>query len=103
MTRSDLSPGLQAAQAAHAGIQYAIECRDECLEWFDESMYLVLLAAKDLNSLESLRDQARTRMLLCSEFFEPDLDNELTAIVLEPSRRSGRFVSSLPLVGKEVR
>ena len=35
-----------------------------------------------------------------SKFYEPDLDNDLTAIAIEPSSRARRLVSSLPLMLK---
>ena len=35
-----------------------------------------------------------------SKFYEPDLDNDLTAIAIEPSSKARRMVSSLPLMLK---
>ena len=36
-----------------------------------------------------------------SVFREPDIDNQITAIAIEPSEKTRRLVSSLPLMLKE--
>jgi len=56
---------------------------------------VVLLAARDELSLGWLRADAVAAGLRLTSFQEPDLDNALTALALEPAAR--RLVADLPL------
>jgi hypothetical protein len=38
-----------------------------------------------------------------SKFYEPDLNNELTAITIQPTQEARKVVSSIPLMFKEYR
>lgn len=65
--------------------------------WHTDSNYLVLVAVPDEPALEALLDAAKDRDILLTEIREPDYDDALTAIVLEPTDASRRLCSSLPL------
>jgi peptidyl-tRNA hydrolase len=97
ITRSDLRPGQQAVQAAHAMRQFAFQHPDADRVWFEQSNTLALLAVPDEEALRRLADRADDRDLKLSLFREPDLDNALTAIALEPGHRSQRLCRNLPL------
>ncbi len=43
--RADLAPGLQAAQAVHGAIAWAVEHLDICRSWMASSNTVALLAA----------------------------------------------------------
>ncbi len=68
-------------------------------EWYKSSNYLALLSVENEKDLLSLLERAEKRNILCSYFREPDLDDEITAIVLEPGLDSRRLTSHIKLMG----
>lgn len=98
-----MNPGSQAVQASHAAIEFIYEHSDIAKDWYDISKYLVFLSVKNQKDLLELVDKLNQKGILLSKFYEPDLDNELTAIALEPSNGARRVVSSVPLMLKELR
>ena len=79
VAREDLSPGRRAAQLCHAMRAFAE--RYPALErtWFERSNTLVLLEV-DASSLDRLTTALRRRGDPVAPFYEPDLDDALTAI-----------------------
>lgn len=100
ITRQDLSPGYQAVQSCHALRQFTAEHPEKDLEWFTTSNYLALLSVKNEHELRKLFIDAKESGLKCSGFEEPDVDNELTAIAIEPGERSRELCKKLPLALK---
>jgi hypothetical protein len=68
--------------------------------WFEASNYLALLSVPTEGHLIKLYEKASSIGIRCSLFREPDIDNEVTAIVLEPGKVSRRLCSGLPLALK---
>ena len=101
VTRKDLIPGSQAVQATHAAIEFIFEHPEIAHDWYKISKYIVQLSVNNQEELLELSDKLSWKGILFSEFREPDLDNELTAIALEPSEKARRVVSSMPLMLKE--
>lgn len=101
VTRRDLIPGSQSVQASHALIKFIFEHSEISKEWYNTSEYLVKLSVNNQEELLELAEKLRWKEILFSEFREPDLDNELTAIALEPTNRARRVVSSMPLLLSE--
>ena len=101
VTRQDLIPGSQSCQATHAAIAFIFEHPEIAHEWYNISKYLVQLSVNNQEELLELAEKLSWKGILFSEFREPDLDNELTAIALEPSEKARRVVSSLPLLLSE--
>ena len=97
VTRKDLIPGLQMAQAMHAGFQFFIDHSELAHSWHKNSNYVGVLAADNEEHLVQILKKAQERGLRYSAFCEPDLDNQLTAISLEPCKDAKRVCSSLPL------
>lgn len=97
VTRRDLSPGLQATQAAHAALKFSVQYPDLTRRWEEDSNFLIILSVEDETALLRLVEKAESQGIRCIRFHEPDLDNEMTAIALEPSEASQRLCSSLPL------
>jgi vancomycin permeability regulator SanA len=91
-----LSSGLKAAQCCHALRQFVSEHKERELKWFTTSNYLVLL---ETDWLEQIVFLAKTNGIKYSCFYEPDLDNLLTAVALEPGVKSKKMCSNLKLVG----
>jgi len=98
-----LIPGSQAIQASHAVIQFIFEHPEIANDWYNISQYLVFLSVKNQEELLELAEKLRWKEILFSEFREPDLDNEVTAIALEPSNEARKVVSSMPLLLNEYR
>lgn len=96
ITHVELDYGRQVAQIVHAVMDYC--SKHPFLEWMEVSNYVVVLYAKNENHLTKLLNKALERELLVGWFREPDLDDQLTAIVLEPCKESKRLCSSLPLL-----
>lgn len=95
VVRADLPPGQQAVQACHAMRGFAFEHEGVERAWFEASNHLALLAAPDEWALLRLAREAAHKGLRVSSFREPDRDNEVTAIALEP--RAKRLLRGLPL------
>lgn len=89
---SKLSAGLKIAQACHAMRQFVGE--HPILErfWFQESNNIVCLQTDDIRGLADGLEADGIRL---SRFHEPDMDDELTAIAVEPM--AWKRLSSLPL------
>jgi len=100
--RKDLSIGMQAVQSGHAAIQFQHEHPELAKNWFHNSNYLIFLSVNNEEELKSLIDRAITQNITVSVFREPDINNEITAIALQPCDESRKFTSGLPLMGKEV-
>lgn len=99
VTRRDLSIGLQAAQACHAMRQFVAEHPRVDCEWFNRSNYLVLLTVADEIELIAFATRAGDMSLAHSTFFEPDFNNQATAIAIEPHKNAAKLCRSLPLLG----
>ena len=97
ITRQDLVAGYQGVQAMHAAIQFGFEHLDIYTEWYNNSNYLAFLATKDETSLTDLIKQAEEHSIRYSVFREPDVDNAITAIALEPGEKTKRLCARLPL------
>jgi len=96
IVRSDLAPGLQAAQACHAMRLFVEEHKLEENEWFRFSNNIVLLQVPTKEALVELAYKAVNEDIPCSMFKEPDVNDEPTAIALL-GRGAKKLVSSLPL------
>lgn len=97
VVRRDLSHGAQAVQSCHAALLFAKEHSETAARWFEQSNYLALLSVKDEQALSYLIFNAQERGVKFSVFREPDLDNSITAVALEPGLLSKRICSKLPL------
>lgn len=62
------------------------------------SNYVVALAVKNEQKLTQLLQRAKKENIKCSYFCEPDLNNQLTAIVLEPGEQGKRLVRHIKLI-----
>lgn len=84
ITRRDLPPAQQAVQAQHAARLFQAEHPDIERAWYETSNTLAFLDVEDEPALERLLERARWRGFAASCFREPDRQNELTAIAIEP-------------------
>lgn len=77
-----LSTGLKIAQACHALAAFGELYRKPYETWYRESNNIVVLEHEDIPGKAELLEQLGFQV---ARFHEPDLDNELTAICVEPS------------------
>ena len=100
VTRRDLQVGYQAVQSGHAAIGFVLQYLDIAKDWHTISNYLAFLTTSDEEALEELVRKAEQRGIKHSLFFEPDIDNQLTAVAFEPSDLTRRLTSNCSLLGK---
>jgi peptidyl-tRNA hydrolase len=102
VVRRDMPVGLQMAQACHAAFLFAQTYAHQTLDWHRHSQYLVIVSVPDEVELMRLGLEASRRKIRTSWWHEPDLDDDLTAIVFEPTLASARLCANLPLAGRGV-
>lgn len=101
ISRRDISPGYQAVQGMHALRQFVKDHPDIDQEWFEKSNYLGFLSVQDEHELVKLAESALALGIKFSVFREPDIDDQITAIALEPGNPSKKLCSKLQLGLKE--
>lgn len=97
ITRSDLTHATQACQVAHAVADFCNENPDIAKAWKEESNSIIILTVPDERALY---DFCKNSGLDYTEFREPDLGYELTAIALHPCEEARKKTSNLPLAMK---
>lgn len=102
ITRQDLNPGYQAVQAAHAGIDFQHHYPEIAKQWNTQSNYLIILSVENEGRLFLCLEKFKFYGLKVTEFREPDIGNQLTAIAVEPSEKTRKLTSKLPLALKEL-
>lgn len=100
ITRADLTSGYQAVQSSHALIDFCFKYPDVATTWHNNSNYLCQVVVKNEDELKKYVLKANKKGIKVVEFYEPDLENQLTAIALEPSNASKKLISNLPLMLK---
>ena len=100
VTRSDLTYGQQAVQSTHAAINFCFEHKGRAGPWFENSNYLVQLSASNEDELLKLIEKCEKLEIAYTVFREPDLNDSLTAIAIEPSPLTKKVVSHLTLLFK---
>ena len=100
VTRRDLTAGAQSVQSTHSCIQFVFEHPDISQNWFKDP-YIAQLSVEDEDSLKLLIYRLQQLNIKYSIFREPDIDNQITAIAIEPSIKTKKIVSNLPLMLKE--
>lgn len=100
MVRKDLEPGARLAQAVHAAFTFATVHPDITKEWINISNYICILEIDNEPELVKLWEKAVKEDIAASRFIEPDFNNSLTAIALEPGIKSKKLCSNLKLALK---
>jgi len=85
-------------QSAHACVQFQHEHPEIAKQWYHHSNYLIFLSVENEKELESLIDKAKSQNIQVSVFREPDINNEITAIAIEPTINSMSITSELKLM-----
>lgn len=100
--RADLAPGPQIAQAVHAAFEFATEWPSITQVWTNNSNFLVVVAVSDEDALVHLAAAAAEEGLAFTSVREPDYNNTLTAVALEPGDQASKLCAQFPLAGKQV-
>lgn len=97
IVRKDLKPGEQMAQSLHAVLHFMADNLALTKEWMNKSDFICALNIENEMELNKLLYKAKENGIISTAFFEPDLDNSLTAICLEPGKRSKSLCKGLKL------
>lgn len=100
IVRGDLNPGYQVVQSCHAIIQWSQEYPELNKSWFKSSNYIAALSVSTKKELVELLNVALQLGIVASCFKEPDIGDEITAIVLEPGLKSKKLCSNIGLALK---
>lgn len=100
VTRQDLTLGYQIVQTAHATAEFVLNHPQVARQWREESQYMVALSVPNESELSALMDKASKFNIHFSEFREPDVGNEITAVVFAPSENTRKLLSQCSLAGK---
>ena len=92
-----------SCQALHSAIDFVMEYPEISKEWHETSNYICQLSVKDEKELYELGIRAEKKGLKIMRFYEPDLDNQMTAITIEPTEAARKFTSSIPLLFKNLK
>lgn len=92
VTRADLSPGMQAAQAAHAAVEFTLRHQGRFELISDWNGFLIILAASDESELRILENTLFDTREIYATYHEPDLPGSspggsLTAVAFVGPRR----------------
>lgn len=98
ITRSDLTAGQQAVQATHAAIDFTFQYPNKASPWHSISNYLVLLSVPNEQALKEFIKRCEFKFLDHTVFREPDLNNAITAIAIEPCKETQKLTRNLPLL-----
>lgn len=95
--REDLGSGYMSVQAMHAAIQFQHDYPEHATVWYKQSNYLGFLSVSNEDELGRLIRKATDLGIKFSVFREPDIDDQITAIALEPGVLSKKLCSNLKL------
>jgi hypothetical protein len=79
-------------------VDFTFEYPNKASPWHEQSNYLAILAVKDENALKEFIERCKFRFLDHTVFREPDLNNSITAIAIEPCKETQKLVHKLPLL-----
>ena len=101
VVRRDMSPGSQASQLCHALQEFNIEYLTISQAWHGQSNYVCLLSVADELELNELIAAAVKSHIKTSIFREPDMNDTVTAIALEPGEKTKKLCRNLRLAFSE--
>ena len=90
--------GSKIAQACHACFEFAWQHHDTTLEWMQSSNTIVILETSQAKLAKTLV-KSKELKIRHSIFVEPDLNDLMTAIVLEPGELTKKLCRGFRLAG----
>jgi len=101
ISRGDLSIGQQAVQSTHAAIDFIFHHPDEAGAWHKTSNTLVSLIETNEKSLLSLSCDIKRTGVSVTEFREPWMNDQVTAIAFVSNEETRKLTKNLPLALKQ--
>lgn len=95
-----MAPGQILAQAVHAAFTFSEDHPYLTREWLTISNYICILEADGEEELNKLLERASQEEIISSAFREPDYDNSLTAVAIQPGSKSKKLCSNYRLALK---
>lgn len=92
-----MNAGAQLAQSCHVCFAFAQEHSNLTHHWMTNSNYICIVNVDSQKELIDLMRRAEEKNIKFSFFREPDIDDEITAIALEPGNNSRKLTSRLNL------
>lgn len=88
---------MQSVQSAHSIAEFIFSFPEIAKDWH-QSNYLVQVTVPSKIDLEAFKDTLDFYGLKYCPFYEPDLNDELTALCVEPSPLSLKLIKKLKLL-----
>ena len=88
---------MQYAQSIHGVIEFNLNYPSIIQEWHDTSNRVVILAVQNEAELKAIIEKATMNHITMMWFSEPDLNNQITSVVLEPTVTSAKLVANIKL------
>lgn len=101
ITRQDITPGYQVVQTAHAIADFIHEHPAISKQWKEESNSIITLSTKDEESLSIYLNRLKELTPYVTAFYEPDVQDQLTAIAVYGTPEIRKVLSNLPLALKQ--
>lgn len=89
------------AQAVHAAFHFSVDHPDLVTDWCSASNFLVVVSVPGEAALVALQDQATAAGIRSTLVREPDVDDQATALALEPGKTARKLCAQLPLALRE--
>jgi hypothetical protein len=70
--------------------------------WHEVSNSIIVVETENAEALSALQELAKSRGIGVTEFREPDLGDEITALAFQPSAATRKLLSNLPLAGRHI-
>lgn len=87
--------------AIHAVVEFSNEFSESYQSWSSISKAVTLLAVQNEDHLKYLISKLAQGNIRYSIFNEPDIDNQVASIAIEPSEAGRKLCSSIPLALRE--
>ena len=85
---------------AHAAFEFSLLYPEITSRWFRDSNFIVVLSVSDFAELEALSARLDGEADSLVRVYEPDVNDELTCIVMGPDPDIARSLSHIPLALK---
>jgi|SRR3972149_3488325 len=82
---------------AHVAINFTLKHSELSKSWWETSNYLACLSVQDEASLILLSQKLTSKNIKHEVFREPDINDQVTAIAVEPTEDARRACSNIPL------
>lgn len=94
---------MQVAQSNHAMAHFFYDHPSVARDWLVRSNYLVVVSVPDEDALLDLVSAVHSKGLLRSAVREPDLEDQATAVAIQPGTDAQRLCSRFPLTLREAK